>query len=110
LHRHEHRQHLENARGVEADPDVVAKGIKDVLSGSESLVTEDEARKTLMAYQQNLRAKQDEKRKGQAEKNKAEGEKFLTENKAKPGIVTPAQRPAIQGRHRRQRRFTQGGG
>lgn len=75
-------------QGVEADPDVVAQGIKDVLAGGELQVTEQEARETLMAFQQKLRFKAEEKRRVEGEKNQAEGENFLTENKAKPGVVT----------------------
>jgi FKBP-type peptidyl-prolyl cis-trans isomerase FklB len=75
-------------QGVEADPDTVARGIKDVLSGGNVLVTDQEARDTLMAYQQSLRTKQEEKRKEQGEKNKAAGEKFLAANKSKEGVKT----------------------
>lgn len=74
-------------QGVEFDTDAVARGLKDVMA-EKALVTEEEARETLMAYQQVLRAKMEEKRRVDAEKNKAAGEKFLAENKAKPGIVT----------------------
>ena len=75
-------------QGVEADPDTVARGIKDALAGGKVLVTDDEARETLMAYQQKLRFKAEEKRRVEREKNKTDAEKFLAENKAKPGVVT----------------------
>jgi FKBP-type peptidyl-prolyl cis-trans isomerase len=74
-------------QGVEFDAAAVSRGLQDTLAGK-TLVTEQEARETLMAYQQVLRAKMEEKRKVDGEKNKVAGEKFLAENKSKPGVVT----------------------
>ena len=73
---------------ADIDPDVVAKAIKDVLSGATPRLTEKEARETIMAYQKEMRAKQDEKNKVLAEQNKKEGAAFLAENAKKEGVKT----------------------
>ena len=73
---------------VEVDPDVLAKGLKDSYGGGKTLLTEDEARKTIADFQQALRAKQAETMKNLAEKNKVDGEKFLAENAKKEGVKT----------------------
>jgi FKBP-type peptidyl-prolyl cis-trans isomerase FklB len=73
---------------VEVDFDLLVRGIKDVLEGKTTLLTEAEERQVLTAYSTELRAKAQEKRKQLAEKNKKEAETFLAENKTKPGVVT----------------------
>lgn len=75
-------------QSVDVDPDIIAQGIKDVLSGAQLLMTEKEVTDTLMALQKDIIAKQAEERRKAAEKNRLEGEKFLEENKKKEGIVT----------------------
>ena len=72
---------------VDFDVDAVARGIRDQLAGK-PLLTENDTRSVIMAFQTELRAKQEEKRKVQADKNAAEGKAFLEANKAKPGVVT----------------------
>jgi FKBP-type peptidyl-prolyl cis-trans isomerase FklB len=73
---------------VPIDPDLLMKGMKDAMEGNATLMTEEEMRNTLTAFQNQHRAQQMEKRKLQGEKNLADGEKFLAENKTKPGVVT----------------------
>jgi FKBP-type peptidyl-prolyl cis-trans isomerase len=68
--------------------DMIFKGIKDVLSGSTQLLTEQESMEVIRAFQQEKRAKQEETRKKQGEENAKVGEKFLAENKGKEGVVT----------------------
>jgi FKBP-type peptidyl-prolyl cis-trans isomerase len=66
-------------------------GLKDALSGGKTLLTDEEARQAMMAFQTEMRAKQQEKRKAEGEKSKKEGEAFLAENKKKEGVkVTPS--------------------
>jgi FKBP-type peptidyl-prolyl cis-trans isomerase len=67
--------------GFEVDADVVVSALRDVLAGQELRLTEQQARETIMAYQQ-------EARKKTAEKNKKEGEDFLAANLKKEGIKT----------------------
>jgi FKBP-type peptidyl-prolyl cis-trans isomerase FklB len=75
-------------QGVEIDPEMFAKGMKDALAGGETLVTEKEARDILTGYQKEMRAKQEERNKIIGEKNKKEGETFLSENSKKEGVKT----------------------
>src|SRR5574337_1039709 len=65
--------------GIELDPDVFMKGLKDALSAGKSLMTDEEAKNTIMEMQK-------EWAKNFAEKNKKEGETFLAENKKKSGV------------------------
>lgn len=67
--------------GFEVDADMVSTGLREVLSGKESRLTDPQIRETIMAYQQ-------EARKKTSEKNKKEAEEFLTANKNKPGVKT----------------------
>lgn len=75
-------------QGVEIDPDVMMKGVKDVLTGNKLLLTEDQLRTTLNAYQEELREKYVKARDAAAQKNGKEGEAFLAANKNKQGVVT----------------------
>ncbi len=73
---------------LEIDPDILARAIKDILSGGKPLMTDQEAKETLMALQKDLQAKQQEKNKALGEKNKKEGGAFLAQNKKKEGVKT----------------------
>lgn len=75
-------------QSIDVNPDVFAQGIKDALSGSKALMTEQEVNETIMAFQKEMSAKQIERLKELGEKNKKEGEAFLAENKKKEGIIT----------------------
>jgi len=71
---------------IEVDPDILAKGLKDSYGGGKTILTEDEARKTITDFQKTLMAKQAETMQKLGEKNKADGEKFLAENAKKEGV------------------------
>ncbi len=73
---------------VDVDPDIVAQAIRDVLSGSTLLMTDDEVKTTMMGLQKELQAKQQERIKALGDKNKKEGEAFLAKNKTKEGVKT----------------------
>jgi len=75
-------------QGIEVDADVLAQGIKDVVAGGKTLLTEEEVRKVIADYQQEMMAKLEAKAKVDAEKNIKEGEAFLAENGKKEGVVT----------------------
>ena len=75
-------------QSVEVKPEIVAKGLKDVLTGTKPLMTDDEATATLTAFQNDMRAKQQEKAQQVGLANKKEGEDFLAANKGKEGVVT----------------------
>ncbi len=73
---------------IDVDTDLLFKGIKDALTGSKQLLTEQELRETIQTAQKELQAKQQEKMKTLGEKNKKEGEAFLAANKKKKGVKT----------------------
>jgi FKBP-type peptidyl-prolyl cis-trans isomerase FklB len=74
--------------GIDVDPNILAKAIRDALSGGTPLMTEQEMRESIIALQKDMAAKQQERTKGLGDKNKKEGEAFLAENKKKDGVVT----------------------
>jgi FKBP-type peptidyl-prolyl cis-trans isomerase FklB len=74
--------------GIDVDPNIVTKAIKDVLSEGKPLMTEQEMRESIGAFQKDMAAKQQEKMKMTGDKNKKEGDAFLAENKKKDGVVT----------------------
>ena len=76
-------------QSIDIDPDILARGIKDALSGGKTfLMTEQEVREVTTAFQKEMMAKQEERNKKLGEKNKKEGEAFLAENKKKEGVKT----------------------
>lgn len=79
----------------EVDMDLVMQGVKDTLSGSDPLLTEEEVRVAVHGLQNELKRKQSVLQAERvlaanelAEKNKKDGEAFLTRNKTKEGVVT----------------------
>jgi len=75
-------------QGLEVDPDITARAIKDVQTGGAMLLSQAEMQQTLTAFQKELKVKQQKIQEEKAVKNKAEGVDFLAANKAKPGVVT----------------------
>ena len=73
---------------IDVNPEIVAQGLKDALSGEKPLMSEQEMKETIIALQKDLQAKQQELTRALAEKNKKEGETFLAENKKKQGVIT----------------------
>jgi FKBP-type peptidyl-prolyl cis-trans isomerase FklB len=73
---------------VDVDADLLAKGLKDAFSGGKTLMSDEEYRATMAAFQKDLMEKQAEASKKAAEKNKKEGEEFLAANGKKEGVVT----------------------
>jgi FKBP-type peptidyl-prolyl cis-trans isomerase len=76
------------SRSVEIDPAVFTEGLKAALSGSKTLLTDDEAKAIITELQKAMVVKQAAAAKVAGEKNKAEGDAFLAANKAKEGVVT----------------------
>ena len=73
---------------VDMNLDLLVRGIRDVLSETKLLMTEQEIRSTMMAFQKELMAKREQQMKVLGEKNKKEGESFLAENKKRAGVTT----------------------
>ena len=70
------------------DPAITARGFKDALSGSKTLMTEDEQRAALTQLQNEVREKQQAKAHEEGAAARKEGDAFLAENKSKEGVVT----------------------
>ncbi|MFY9909765.1 MAG: FKBP-type peptidyl-prolyl cis-trans isomerase [Candidatus Sulfotelmatobacter sp.] len=75
-------------QGVEVDPAILERGVKDALAGGKTLLTEEQAQTELMQVQNEMRKKQQEKMEAEAGENKKQGEAFLAENKTKDGVKT----------------------
>jgi FKBP-type peptidyl-prolyl cis-trans isomerase FklB len=74
--------------GIDVSTEQLARGVRDGYAGKKSVMTEDEIKVTLAAYEQKLRAKQAEEFKKIGDANKKAGDAFLAENKKKEGVVT----------------------
>ncbi|MBI5409700.1 MAG: FKBP-type peptidyl-prolyl cis-trans isomerase [Nitrospirae bacterium] len=75
-------------QSLDVDPDILARGIKDVFSGGKPLMTDEEVRETMTNFRNEMMVKQTAHMKEMSDKNKKEGEAFLAENKKKEGVVT----------------------
>lgn len=75
-------------QGLDLDADNVMKGFRDESSGGKLLMTEEDIRATLSAYQNELLQKRAQAMREAAAENKKIGEAFLEENKTKEGVVT----------------------
>ncbi|HEX2664334.1 MAG TPA: FKBP-type peptidyl-prolyl cis-trans isomerase [Candidatus Acidoferrum sp.] len=73
---------------LDVDPDLVLRGIKDVLGGGALLMTDQEAQSTLNELQADLHKRQEQEMQQLAETNKKEGETFLAANKTKAGVIS----------------------
>ena len=80
--------HQWQQQGLDLDPDVYVRGIKDSQSGGATLLTQEEAQQLLAAFGKEFKVKQQKMQAEKAAKNKIEGAAFLDANKSKPGVVT----------------------
>jgi FKBP-type peptidyl-prolyl cis-trans isomerase len=81
--------------GVDVDPNILARGLKDVLTGGKTALTDDEAKTAMANVQARVNKQRTEKAqlaaeaaKKVGEANKTAGDAFLAENKTKDGVVT----------------------
>jgi FKBP-type peptidyl-prolyl cis-trans isomerase len=74
--------------GAAVDPAVVARGLRDALSGANTAMTEDEMKTALQALAAEVSAAQGAKAKEASGPNRKEGEAFLLANKSKDGVKT----------------------
>ncbi len=74
--------------GIEIDPAIFLRGMKESLAGEKLALTEEEAKTAFTAYQKKARDVQEAKLKVIGEANKKESEAFLAANKLKEGVVT----------------------
>ena len=76
-------------QSVEANPELVRQGMKDVMSGGPTLMSDDQVQTALMGVETELNVTEATlERKQIAEQNKRAGEQFLADNKKKDGVVT----------------------
>jgi FKBP-type peptidyl-prolyl cis-trans isomerase FklB len=73
-------------QNVDLNTDAFAAGFKDAMTGRKPLLTEQEVRDTLIAFESDLQQKQA----AAGKKNAADSEKFLADNKSKEGVKTTA--------------------
>ncbi len=74
--------------GVDVDPNILLRGMKDALAGGKTMMTDDEAKEVMTTLQANVRKQQAEKAQIAGEANKKAGDAFLAENKTKEGVIT----------------------
>ena len=75
-------------QGIDINPEALAKGMQDGMSGTQLILTEQQMKDVLNKFQKDLMAKRSSEFNKKSEENKTKGEAFLAANKAKPGIVT----------------------
>lgn len=73
-------------QNVDLNTDAFAAGFKDAMTGRKPLMSEQEVRDTLIAFESDLQQKQT----AAGKKNAADGDKFLTDNKSKEGVKATA--------------------
>lgn len=73
---------------IDLDPDLIAQAIKDVTKGAPLLLTEEQVKEAITAFQKELETKMEAKAKADLEKNAKEGAAYLAENGKKEGVVT----------------------
>ncbi len=80
--------HTVKMQPLDLDQAAFIQGIKDVLNGGKTLMSEEEMAAALTVLQTEMTAKAAEEAKKVGETNKVEGAAFLAANKSKEGVVT----------------------
>lgn len=75
-------------QSVPVDPAILARGLRDALNGSKTLLTDEQAQAAIMEVQKDMHDKQQAKTQEQGAANKNVGDTFLAANKGKEGVVT----------------------
>jgi len=73
---------------LDIDPAIMARALKDALTGTKPLMTEEEAKTVMTTFRAEMMKKQQAKATEASDTNKQVGQKFLAANKAKEGVVT----------------------
>lgn len=77
-------------QGIEVDPQLLLKGLTDVLGKKKTRLSDEEFKTTMRQLNKRLRASREKERSQQGVKNKKEGAAFLAQNKKIQGVVTLA--------------------
>jgi FKBP-type peptidyl-prolyl cis-trans isomerase len=80
--------HTVKGQPLDLDQNAFVQGVRDVLAGGKTLMTEDEMAAALGILQNEMAAKAAEAAKQMGEINRKEGADFLAANKTKEGVVT----------------------
>ena len=75
-------------QGIDVDPAMVARGLRDQLGGSKTLMSEDEMRAALQQLQEGMMKERQAKAQAAGDTNRKAGDAFLAANKSKPGVTT----------------------
>lgn len=75
-------------QSIPVNAPMLAKGMQDAMAGGQMLLNEDQMKEVLMNFQKQLIEKRTAEFNKKADESKAKGEAFLTQNKAKAGVVT----------------------
>ena len=73
--------------GVDVDPESLARGLRDALSGAKPLLSDQEAQATLSALAGELRTRQEAKLEALSAPNRKAGAEYLASNKSKEGVT-----------------------
>jgi FKBP-type peptidyl-prolyl cis-trans isomerase len=73
---------------LNVDPNILAQGLKDTMSGGKLLMTDEEAKNVMTAFRSEMMKKQQAQTEQAGTANKQEGQQFLAANKTKEGVVT----------------------
>ncbi|MBI2786453.1 MAG: FKBP-type peptidyl-prolyl cis-trans isomerase [Legionella longbeachae] len=74
-------------QGIDINPDALAKGMQDGMSGAQLILTEQQMKDVLNKFQKDLMAKRSTEFNKKADENKSKGDAYLSTNKSKPGVV-----------------------
>ena len=75
-------------QAVDVDPDIFVRGIRDAISGEDSLMTEAETKEVMTAFGESHKAKMQAKAEAAGAESRKAGDAFLAENKGKEGVKT----------------------
>jgi FKBP-type peptidyl-prolyl cis-trans isomerase len=74
--------------GLDIDPNIVARGLKDAMAGGKLLMTDEEVKTVMINLRTEMTAKKQAEAQQAGEANKQAGQRFLAVNKERPGVVT----------------------
>jgi FKBP-type peptidyl-prolyl cis-trans isomerase FklB len=75
-------------QSLEINLEPLIQGISDAIKKEKPLMTDEEIQQTMEQLRRTMTAKMQQEKEALAEKNQQAGDAFLTENKAKKGVVT----------------------
>ncbi len=75
-------------QAIDVDMAILEKGITDAMSGEKALLTDEQVRETMMAFQQEMMQKQDSISKAKSSENNQAEEEFFAKNGQVEGVVT----------------------